>query len=133
MANILKTISTKGTHLILDIWDAAPTSLSDLEYVKSTLLDATRKAGATIIGYKFHRFHPEGVSGVILIAESHISIHTWPDKGYASIDIYTCGDKCFPDAAKSKILEAFKARKTDLIRIERGLTPSKEMQIVRGN
>lgn len=125
-------VDTKGIHLILDIWDAAPTSLSDLEYVKSTLLDATRKAGATIIGYKFHKFQPEGVSGIILIAESHISIHTWPNKGYASVDIYTCGNKCFPDEAKTRILEAFRAKKTDLARIERGLASSKEMQIVKG-
>lgn len=125
-------VDTKGIHLILDIWDAAPTSLSDLEYVKSTLLDATRKAGATIIGYKFHRFQPAGISGIVLIAESHISIHTWPDKGYASVDIYTCGNKCFPDEAKSKILEAFRAQKADLTRIERGLASSKEMQIVKG-
>lgn len=125
-------IDTKGTHLILDIWDAASSSLSDLEYVKSTLLNATKKAGATVIGYKFHRFQPSGVSGIILIAESHISIHTWPDKGYASVDIYTCGNKCFPDEAKKQILEAFRAQRTDVARIERGLETSKVMQIVKG-
>lgn len=124
-------IDTKGTHLILDVWDAAPSSLSDLEYVKSSLLNAAKKAGATIIGYKFHKFHPTGVSGIILIAESHISIHTWPDKGYASIDIYTCGNKCFPSEAKKQILEAFRVKRADVARIDRGLESSKVMQIIR--
>lgn len=124
-------MDTKGIHLILDIWGAASSSLSDLEYIKSSLLNAARLSGTTIIGHKFHRFKPKGVSGIVLIAESHISIHTWPERGYASIDIYTCGNKCFPEKAVSMILQAFACQKSDLIKVERGL-PLKEMQIIRG-
>ena len=79
-----------GTHLIVDLWDAE--SLDDLSHVEATLRDCVVAAGATLLHIHLHHFTPNGgVSGVAVLAESHISIHTWPERGYAALDIFMCG------------------------------------------
>lgn len=82
---------TIGRHLIAEFYSASPSALDDLEHVRKSMLEAARAVGATVLGQNFHRFDPQGVSGTVVIAESHLSIHTWPERGYAAIDIYTCG------------------------------------------
>jgi S-adenosylmethionine decarboxylase len=84
----LKTI---GRHLIAEYYDCRRASLDDLGLVRQTLLDAAAAIGATVLGESFHHFDPHGVSGTIVIAESHLSVHTWPENGYVAVDIYTCG------------------------------------------
>ncbi|MGQ9366346.1 adenosylmethionine decarboxylase [Azospirillum sp. ST 5-10] len=80
-----------GTHLIVDLWDAV--RLDELDHVRQTLVEAVRVAGATLLHIHLHHFTPNGgVSGVAVLAESHISIHTWPERGYAALDIFMCGD-----------------------------------------
>ena len=84
-----------GTHLLLDLWGAS--NLTDPELIDRALRDAAEAANATILHSHFHHFGPDGgVSGVLVLAESHISIHTWPEKGYAAMDFYTCGDHTDP-------------------------------------
>ncbi len=80
-----------GTHLIVDLWDAE--GLDDLSHVDATLRECVEAAGATLLHIHLHHFTPNGgVSGVAVLAESHISIHTWPEHGYAALDIFMCGD-----------------------------------------
>ncbi|MCS7181198.1 MAG: adenosylmethionine decarboxylase, partial [bacterium] len=78
-----------------------------------------------LIDLKIHKFSPQGVSGFALISESHISIHTWPEKKYAGIDIYTCGNKTFPEKAADFIIKKLKSQKPSLIKIERGIYAEK--------
>ncbi|WP_245987036.1 adenosylmethionine decarboxylase [Azospirillum thermophilum] len=80
-----------GTHLIIDLWGAS--RLDDLDHVRETLVEAVRVAGATLLHIHLHHFTPNGgISGVAVLAESHISIHSWPERGYAALDVFMCGD-----------------------------------------
>lgn len=80
-----------GTHLILDMWDAS--NLSDADVVEAALRQAAEDAGATLLSVNLHRFTPNGgITGVAVLAESHISIHTWPERAYAAVDVFMCGD-----------------------------------------
>lgn len=88
-----------GRHLIVEVFEADPHLLDDAHALEQLLLQAARAANATVIQSVFHRFSPYGVSGVVVIAESHLTIHTWPEYGYAAIDIFTCGPKMDLDAA----------------------------------
>jgi S-adenosylmethionine decarboxylase len=108
-----------GMHVLLDLWGAK--HLTDPTAIDSALRDAAAAAGATILHGHFHHFGPDGgVSGVLVLAESHISIHTWPEREFAAIDIFMCGN-C--DAYKSvPVLEAaFQPRSTELTERRRGL------------
>ena len=79
-----------GTHLLVDLWGA--TNLDDTSIVETALRDATEAAGATLLHLHLHRFSPSGgISGVAVLAESHISIHTWPERSYAALDLFMCG------------------------------------------
>jgi S-adenosylmethionine decarboxylase len=84
----LKTI---GRHLIAEFYGCNPQTLDDPARIRQYMLEAADKVSATVVGEVFHRFSPQGVSGSVVIAESHLSIHTWPESGYVAIDIYTCG------------------------------------------
>ncbi|HEY7536281.1 MAG TPA: adenosylmethionine decarboxylase [Thermodesulfobacteriota bacterium] len=80
-----------GRHLLAEYLGCDPKVLNDLERVKDCMLEAASYSGATVLGSSFHYFTPQGVSGVIVIAESHLAIHTWPEYEYAAVDIFTCG------------------------------------------
>ncbi|MBI2547624.1 MAG: adenosylmethionine decarboxylase [Candidatus Aenigmarchaeota archaeon] len=86
-------MNSLGNHLIVELYKCPFETLDNETLVKETLLDAAKKMDTTIIGSVFHKFSPYGVTGIVAIAESHISIHTWPEHGYAAVDIFTCGDK----------------------------------------
>ena len=124
-------IGTSGKHIILDLWGVKPRFLRSRDFVRKALLNAQQCSGATLIGKKFHKFTPEGISGYVLIAESHISIHTWPADGYASIDIYTCGDKTFPQRAADELIKSFTPSGYDIVSMERGNSTSKKLKISR--
>ncbi len=85
--------------------------------------DAALAAGATIVNASFHQFGPQGVSGVLVLAESHLSVHTWPEHAYASADIYVCGDTCAPELAQASLARALGASEIETMTIERGLLP----------
>ena len=80
-----------GNHLLVELYDCNEKKLNDLSLIESVLGEAGRISGATALKTSFHQFAPQGVSGVIIIAESHFTIHTWPEYGYAALDIFTCG------------------------------------------
>ncbi|WP_052341539.1 adenosylmethionine decarboxylase [Salinarimonas rosea] len=110
-----------GTHLIVDLWEA--TRLDDLPAVEDALRRATEAAGATLLNIDLHHFTPNGgISGVAVLAESHISIHTWPERAYAAIDIFMCGD-ARPHAAIAVLREAFAPARIQLAEHKRGMVP----------
>lgn len=117
-----------GRHLILEIWDIDPKVLDDLQKLREILIEAAHRAQATILKDLFYRFSPHGVSGVVLVAESHLFIHTWPEYGYAAVDIFTCGQMDLSKAAQF-ILENLSGKGT-IIEIKRGagLKIKKELQ-----
>jgi spermidine synthase len=85
-------VDTKGQHIIIDAFDCQPDLLNQVNKLKELLTNAAMDAGMEILWSHFHPFHPQGVTGVILLSTSHFSIHTWPEQGYAALDLYTCGN-----------------------------------------
>jgi S-adenosylmethionine decarboxylase len=106
-----------GVHLIVDLHGAE--GLDDIDLIEATLRRCVRAARATLLHIHLHHFHPNGVSGVAVLAESHISIHTWPDAGYAALDVFMCG-KADPDACIPILREAFKAKRVAVNELLRG-------------
>ena len=113
-------MDTSGTHVLVEYWECLSISeMSDVDYIRNALLDGTRAANATPISNHFHKFSPSGVSGVVVIEESHFSIHTWPEHGYAAVDFYTCGE-CIPEKAISVVGDWLKSKDIKTIVVKRG-------------
>ena len=106
-----------GVHLIVDLHGAE--GLNDIDLIDATLRRCVAAARATLLHIHLHHFHPNGVSGVAVLAESHISIHTWPDIGYAALDVFMCG-KAEPDACIPILRSAFKAQRVAVNELLRG-------------
>ena len=106
-----------GVHLIVDLHGAE--RLDDIEHIEATLRRCVAAARATLLHIHLHHFQPNGVSGVAVLAESHISIHTWPDAGYAALDVFMCGS-ANPDACVPVLREAFSAKQVVVDEILRG-------------
>lgn len=110
-----------GTHLLIDLWGAS--NLDNIELVEEALRRSAIEGGATILHCHLHHFQPNGgISGVLVLAESHISIHSWPERGYAALDVFMCGD-CDPYKAVPVLKEAFKPDFVTLAESKRGLMP----------
>ncbi len=110
-----------GVHLLLDIWGCAEKSLMDEEGVQKVLLDAMKAASVTLLHWHIHRFSPHGVTGFALLKESHISIHTWPELGYAAVDIFSCG-KIDPSPVVEVFRNFLQPERMHIRRIIRGKT-----------
>ena len=110
-----------GRHLLLELFDCDFDAISNLETVKSALVEAAKRAHATIVDVVFHEFNPFGISGVVVIAESHLSIHTWPEHRYAAVDIFSCGDVLKPEVAANYLVDQFGAERTSVVELQRGL------------
>jgi len=111
-----------GTHVLLELRDCDPQLLDDLAHIRQEMLRAASAVEAHVVGESFHQFTPQGVTGILSIAESHISIHTWPEHGYAAADIFTCGDQTMPERAAAVMIEALGCRDPEITQIRRGLT-----------
>jgi S-adenosylmethionine decarboxylase len=108
-----------GNHLIIELWEAS--RLDDIEHVEQAMRDAVEAAGATLLQIHLHHFTPNGgVTGVAILAESHISIHSWPERGYAAIDIFMCGD-AEPQRAIPVLKAAFRPGKLVVDTLRRGI------------
>jgi len=88
-----------GKHCILELYECDQLRLNDEAFLRTVVTTAAKFAGATLLNLITHHFEPQGVTGLALLAESHISIHTWPEDGYAAIDVFTCGDHTMPEKA----------------------------------
>ncbi|MFH1076803.1 MAG: adenosylmethionine decarboxylase [Pseudomonadota bacterium] len=109
-----------GKHIILELYGCHPDILNDRTAIEGVITEAVVKSGATIIKPFFHQFAPQGVSGIVVIAESHFAIHTWPEYGYAAVDIFTCGETINCDAAAHFVKEHLKAKSMQAMEIKRG-------------
>ncbi len=110
-----------GRHLLLELFDCDPDAIRTVETVKAVLVEAAKRANATIVDTVFHEFNPFGVSGVVVIAESHLSVHTWPEYGYAAVDIFSCSQAMSPEVAAAYCVEQFGARRSSVVEMPRGL------------
>ncbi|MEW6068039.1 MAG: adenosylmethionine decarboxylase [Nitrospirota bacterium] len=110
-----------GTHLLLELKDCNPEILKDLNKVKDAMISAAKEAKATIIDVSFREFSPFGISGMIIIAESHLSVHTWPEYGYAAVDIFTCGDFIKAEIAASYLVKELECKNPSIVEMKRGI------------
>ena len=113
-----------GTHCILELYECPTDLLNNLVFIRDSLQEAAKRAKSTLLKEITHQFHPYGVTALALLAESHISIHTWPEMGYIAVDIFTCGQHTEPEKACKFLLEAFQASNHVILNFPRGrLTP----------
>ncbi len=108
-----------GKHLVIDAFDCPANILNDLPYLQDLLTKIAQSLNMNVLHTHFHQFHPQGVTGVIVLSTSHIAIHTWPEKNYAALDIYTCGDSD-PAQAITALLTGLAAKTAFICTISRG-------------
>ena len=100
-------MDTRGKHLILDFYDCDPELINDSSFLLEACTSAARKANATILDTHLHKFEPQGISVLIILQESHLSLHSFPEESYVSVDIYSCGDCAEPLNAMGFLKEKF--------------------------
>lgn len=109
-----------GHQIMAEFYDCPAERLTGPEFIERVMLDAAESCGATIVNSVFHHFNPYGVSGVVIIAESHLAIHTWPEYGYAAVDVFTCGTQVNPADAVEYLATALGAKSHSFSEINRG-------------
>ncbi|WP_366922270.1 adenosylmethionine decarboxylase [Metallumcola ferriviriculae] len=109
-----------GRHVLAEVYGCDFNILNDLKKVEEIMVNAALEAGAEVREFVFHKFSPQGVSGVVVISESHLAIHTWPELGYAAVDVFTCGDRVNPWDAANYVKEMFHAQHVEAKEIIRG-------------
>lgn len=116
-----KTLKSLGRHLLLELYECDRKLLGQIKPVEHILKHAAIEAGATVVQSNFHQFSPYGVSGVVVIAESHLTIHTWPEHGYAAVDIFTCDFHLQMDKIEEMLVSAFKPERHEHSMLHRGI------------
>jgi S-adenosylmethionine decarboxylase proenzyme len=110
-----------GRQMVVEFYDCDKEKMDDLRGVEQDMMDAAIASGATIVEKVFHRFSPWGISGVVVIAESHLAIHTWPEYGYAAVDLFTCGDEVDPMKGFELLKERFDSKNMSVMEMKRGM------------
>ena len=113
-------MNSLGRHILAEYIGCEPGILNDVTRIEAILLEAAEEAEATVVNSTFHHFSPFGVSGVVVIAESHFAIHTWPEYGFAAVDLFTCGETVDPGIAQSYLEKALQAQSCESKEITRG-------------
>ncbi|MFQ5584548.1 MAG: adenosylmethionine decarboxylase, partial [Calditrichia bacterium] len=108
-------VEALGRHFLVELGECNIDILNDLRKIEDILVTAAKKAKATIVESRFHQFNPFGISGVVVIAESHLTIHTWPEHGYAAVDIFTCGKALEPTTATDYLIKKFQSRNPSMV------------------
>ncbi|QKS72022.1 S-adenosylmethionine decarboxylase proenzyme [Paenalkalicoccus suaedae] len=114
-------MDTMGRHVIAELWECDIDKLNNMDYIERVFVNAALEAGAEVREVAFHKFAPQGVSGVVIISESHLTIHSFPEHGYASIDVYTCGDRIDPNVAADYIAHSLESKKSEVVELPRGM------------
>ena len=109
----------QGKHILLELYRCDSEKLNDESFLRCSLNRASKLANATVLNLISNKFEPQGVTAIALLAESHISIHTWPESNYSAVDIFTCGQNMIPELASQYLIEALKAEEHFLRVIER--------------
>ena len=112
-----------GRHVLAEICGCDFDIINDINRVEEIMVNAALEAGAEVRECVFHKFSPQGVSGVVVISESHLAIHTWPELGYAAVDVFTCGEKVNPWDACNYLTDHFNAKQTTAKEMKRGMIP----------
>jgi S-adenosylmethionine decarboxylase proenzyme len=115
-------LKATGQHLLVEYHNCDCAVLDDRSTIEQLMKTAAKAAGAGIVDTVFHTFSPQGISGVVVIEESHLSIHTWPEYGYAAVDFFTCGE-CVPDQAYEVLKKGLKATRCEKMLVQRGHLP----------
>lgn len=120
-----------GRHILAEVYGCPADILNDVRKIEEVLVNAALEAGAEVREVVFHKFSPQGVSGVVVISESHLAIHTWPELGYAALDVFTCGDRVNPWDACNYITRNFEAQNMTATEVDRGIldTPKKVVNL----
>lgn len=111
---------TLGWHALMELSECDPDRLRSVRGIRAAMLEAARLAGGTVVRSVFHAFSPWGVSGVVVIAESHLTIHTWPEHGYAAVDVFSCSPHLDASAVRRHLRSALGARRASVRRVRRG-------------
>ena len=109
-----------GTHLIAEFWDAK--DIENSKKIEEILVGAVKAAKCTPLEFAVHKFSPQGITGVIILAESHIAIHSWPEYHYVAVDVFTCGSEAMPYKAIEYLKNEFQPKRVDFQEIKRGAT-----------
>lgn len=115
------TLEAFGIHCICELYDCPRELLNDVGFVTGALKEAADAGLSTLLHEVSHKFHPQGVTALGLIAESHLAIHTWPEFGYAAVDVFTCGRRASAEKACLHLARAFQAKRHSLRKLDRGL------------
>jgi S-adenosylmethionine decarboxylase len=115
------SISNLGRHILAEFYNCNSNVLNNAELIETAMEEAAVECGATVVEKRFHMFSPYGVSGVVIISESHLAIHTWPEYGYAAVDLFTCGDSCDPLVAYEYLKEKLNAGSAIYTELQRGM------------
>ncbi|MTI84927.1 MAG: S-adenosylmethionine decarboxylase proenzyme [Firmicutes bacterium] len=119
-----------GRHVLAEIYGCDFDILNNIQKVERIMINAALEAGAEVREFVFHKFSPQGISGVVVISESHLAIHTWPELGYAAVDVFTCGDKVDPWDACNYLTEHFDAKQISATESKRGIPNEAEQKSV---
>lgn len=114
-------MDTMGRHVIAELWQCNVNKLNNIDILEQVFVEAALKSGAEIREVTFHKFAPIGISGVVIISESHLTVHSFPEHGYASIDVYTCGNMIDPHKAVQYIITMLEANRVEKLEIPRGV------------
>jgi S-adenosylmethionine decarboxylase len=123
-------LNTRGRHLLVEYTGCDASVLDDLKRIEALMNQAAKAARTNIVASVFQPFEPQGVTGVVVVEESHLSIHTWPERGYAAVDFFTCGD-AIPEMAHRVLSEGLRAERAEVIFVDRGIShtgPSMRMR-----
>lgn len=110
-----------GRHVLAEIWGCDFEILNNMQKVEEYMVEAALEAGAEVRECVFHKFSPQGISGVVVISESHLAIHTWPELGYAAVDVFTCGERVDPWEACNYLSTKFRAKTMSANETKRGI------------
>lgn len=121
-----------GRHLLVEYRNCDREILNDIKRIEQLMRRAAREAEATLVASVFHPFSPQGITGIVVVEESHLSIHTWPEHGYAAVDFYTCGD-CRPERAHDFLRRELGAEHCEVMVVERGREHDGRSMVVRSH
>lgn len=124
-----KTQVHLGQHILAEFFECDPNILNNVSLVEKLMVEAALECGATVVQKCFHMFNPYGVSGVVIISESHLAIHTWPELGYAAVDLFTCGDRCHPKVSYDYLKKMFNSKNASFSELKRGIIDEEALRV----
>jgi S-adenosylmethionine decarboxylase len=121
-------LKSLGRHILSEFYDCNKQVLDNHELIQKHMVSAAKAAKATVVTSTFHKFNPYGVSGAVVIAQSHLTVHTWPEFGYAAVDVFICGDEIDPWLIHQHLVDAFKSGRHEANEIPRGVLDVKNLK-----